>query len=124
MDGIRLLQGYSVRSAAEVNLCRCERDRIVLRYDPLLSRCFTTINFTRLVIGDVNDATEVLQLINHNDMVDLITEKQQTISFGIICEYNGKDYFATDVVNNVVTVESQDCEHTITVHTSLCTIIN
>ena len=39
-------------------------------------------------------------------------------------EYNGEDYFAIDVLNKVLTAESQDGEQTITMHTSLCTIID
>ena len=113
-----------MRPASEVNLCCYKIDRIVLRYDSLLSRCFITILFTWLVIGDDNDETEALQSINHNAMVYLLAGRQQTISSGIIFEYNGEDYFVTDVVNNVVTVESQDGEHTVTVHAPLCTIIN
>ena len=60
MDFIRILQGKLVRFALEVNFCHCKRDRIVLRYDPLLSRFFVTIVCTQLVIGDNNDVTEVL----------------------------------------------------------------
>ena len=75
MDVICLLQGKSVISTVEVNLCCCKRDKSVLRYDPLLSRCFIIIMFTLLVIGYNNDTTEFLQSTNHNVMVDFLDEK-------------------------------------------------
>ena len=55
MDDIRLVLYNSVNYNAEVKWCCCKRDKIILRYDPLLSRCFITIVFTRLVIGDDDD---------------------------------------------------------------------
>ena len=80
-----------MRSATKMNLYYCKRDKIVLMYDPLLSRCFINMMFTRLVIGCYNNTTEVLQSINYNDMVGLLDEQQQTFSSGITFEYNGED---------------------------------
>ena len=80
--------------------------------------------FTRLVIGDDNAAMVVLQSMNHNDMCFFFAEQQQTISSDIIFEYNGEDYFAIYVVDNVSSVESECGHRIITVDASLYTIIN
>ena len=68
-----------MKSDSEQILCCCKRDRIVLRYDTLLSRYFITIVFTQLVIGDDDDSIEVMHLISYNTMVDLLVEHQQDI---------------------------------------------
>ena len=79
IDDIRMLQGKLVRFNIVQIFCCCKRDKIVLRYYPLPSRCFIKIVFTQLVIGDDDDTMEVLQLINHSSMVDLLAKQQQDI---------------------------------------------
>ena len=103
-------------------VCFRRRDKIVIRYDHLLSRCFITIVFTRLVVGYNNDTMKVLQLINHNAMVDFLVKHQQYIQNGTVFEYNGDNYYVTYVVNNVVSAESKNGQRTISVHASLYNI--
>ena len=125
MQHITALLGKSHKTDEECALCHRKRDKIVFRYDPLLSKCFITIVYTPLVIGENDDAMHVLRSINHNTMVDLLTSQQCVIQLWSKFSYNGKEYFATHVDGNMVSGEDTDGVHRITaVHASLCTIIN
>jgi hypothetical protein len=125
MQTITAILGKSHKTDEECVLCRRKRDKIVFRYDPLLSKCFITIVYTPLVIGENDDAMHVLRSINHNVMVDLLTAQQCVIAPYSKFSYNGKEYFATHVDGSMVSGEDTDGVHRITaVHASLCTIIN
>ena len=122
MQHITALLGKSHKTDEECALCHRKRDKIVFRYDPLLSKCFITIVYTPLVIGENDDAMHVLRSIKHNTMVDLLTSQQCVIQLWSKFSYNGGEYFATYVDGSMVCGEDVDGEHRITaVHASLCT---
>ena len=102
-------------------LCRHKRDKIVLWYDPIISKCYITIVFTRLVIGKDDDALHVLRSINHNTMVDLVTAQQYVIEQYSRFEFDGKEYHAATVVGTMETGKSIDGTRQINVHSSPCT---
>ena len=124
MDNITSIQGKSHKTDEEHALCRRKRDKIVLRYDPIVSKCYITIVFTRLVISDDEDALHVLRSINHNTMVDLLTKQQCVIVPYSRFQFEGGEYFSTAVVGTMVTGETVDGTRQINVHASLCTVLN
>ena len=125
MQHITTILCKSHKTNEQCILCCCTRDKIVFRYDPLLSKCFITIVYTPLVIGENDDAMHVLRSINHNVMVDLLTSQQCVIEPYSKFSYNGKEYFATHVDGSMVSGEDTYGVHIITtVLASLCTITN
>ena len=124
MDNISRVQGKSRKTDEEHALCRRKRDKIVLRYDPIVSKCYITIVFTRLVISDNEDALHVLRSLNHNTMVELLTRQQCVIVQYCCFEFEGGEYFATAVDGNMVSGESRDGRRQINVDASLCTLLD
>ena len=124
MDNISTIQGKSHKTDEEHALCRRKRDKIVLRYDPIVSKCYITIVFTRLVISDDEDALHVLRSINHNTMVDLLTAQQYVIGQYSRFQFDGGEYYATAVVGTMVSGESIDGRRQINVDASLCTLLD
>ena len=107
MDDITRIEGKSHKTDEEHALCRRKRDKIVLRYDPIVSKCYITIVFTRLVISDNEDALHVLRSLNHNTMVELLTRQQCVIVQYCCFEFEGGEYFATAVDGTMVSGESR-----------------
>ena len=124
MDNISRIQGKSHKTDEEHALCRRKRDKIVLRYDPIVSKCYITIVFTRLVISDDEDALHVLRSINHNTMVELLTKQQCVISLFSRFQFEGGEYFATSINGTMVNGESIDGSRQINVDVSLCTLLD
>ena len=78
IDNITRIQDKSHKTDDKHALCRCKRDKIVLWYYPIVSKCYITI-VARLVIGDNDDALHVMRSINHHTIVDLLTMQQCVI---------------------------------------------
>ena len=123
MDSITRIQCESHKTDEEHALCCRKRDKIVLRYDPIVSKCYITIMFKRLVIGDDDDTLHVLRPINHNTMVDLSTAQQCVIGQYSRFQFDGGEYYATAVVGTMVSGESIDGRRQINVDASLCTLV-
>ena len=129
MDQVRLVLGKRrsrLTNDDKLLLCR-RRDMITFKYDPLLAVSSIAIVFTRMTIGEDNDASSVLRSIGHNHLVDALTNpvcrSLVVLEVGHMFDYNNRSYHFSSQAGDIVTAHDTLTDAEINICSNLCSNI-